>query len=414
MARRDRARWYDNLARMDANAGARLQELEDAGLVDDTIVFYFGDNGGVLPRSKRFCYDSGLRVPLVVRFGRRWQHVTPYRPGSHEARPVSGVDLPATVVALTDARRPEVSHGVSVLTRSSDEQRRYAFSVRNRMDETYDLQRTVRDERFRYVRNYHPHRIYGQHVVYQFRQAGYVDWRDRYVAGDLPAVQARFWERKPPEELYDLRTDPHEVHNLAAGPHHDSTLRRLRTALDEHLVEINDNGFIPEGLDVEGYADSRAPGAYPIRRVLEAAGIAAQDDPANLPRLVAALDDEDQVVRTWAALGAAVLGARAGPARGRLVRALDGDPSVHVRVQAAEALALLDEPGAAEALGTVLTSDPHPRTRLQAANALAALGGRARPAIAQIRVATQDSDDYVRTKSRHALDVLEGRYPALG
>ncbi|GAA5148083.1 hypothetical protein GCM10023340_21480 [Nocardioides marinquilinus] len=413
VVRRDRARWYDNIATMDANAGARLAELEAAGVLDDTIVFYYGDNGGVTPRTKRFCLDSGLRTPLVVWFGRRVRHLSPYRAGGTVRRPVMGVDLPVTVAALAGARRPRHTHGTSVLAdrRPGGD---HAFGMRNRMDETHDMQRTVRDERYRYVRNYHPHRIYGQHNAYQFQQAGYRDWRDRFVAGGLDETQSRFWGYKPFEELYDLRSDPDEINDLAGDPRHRGTLRRLSRVLDDHLVEVVDNGFIPEGLPVEGYDDSRARGAYPIKRVVETANVAARGDRRDLRRLVKALDDRDEVVRTWAALGFAVLGADAAPARDRLRRVLDRDPSVHVRIQAAEALARLDEPGAVQALAQVLRTDPGERTRLVAANVLAALGERARPVIEDLRAATADPDNYVATKSTHALDVLEGRYPALG
>ena len=412
VARADRARWYDNLALMDDNIGRRLQELEDAGVADDTIVFYYGDNGGVTPRSKRFCYDSGLRVPLIVRFGRNVSRLSPYPRGARVTRPVSGVDLPTTVLGLAGAAPLPVSHGLRFLG-DRPARRRYAFSMRNRMDETYDMQRTVRDERYRYVRNYHPHRIYGLHVAYQFRQAGYVDWRDRYLAGGLPEVQRRFWERKPAEELYDLRQDPEEVRNLVGDLTHRETLERLRSVLDDHLLEVNDNGFIPEGLALEGYDDSRS-GDYPLPRVLDVARLAIQDDPARLPALVAALDDPHEVVRTWAALGAAVLGSRSAPARARLARVLAEDPSVHVCTQAAEALALLDEPGAVEWLGEALVSAEHPRTRLQVANVLAGIGLRAMPALDHVRTATSDADSLVASKARRVRDVLEGRAAALG
>jgi arylsulfatase A-like enzyme len=411
--REDRARYYDRIADMDGNLAVRLRELEDAGLADDTIVFYYSDNGGVLPRSKRFCYDSGLHTPLVVRFGRRWSHLSPYRHGARVSRLVSGVDLPATVLGLAGAQIPPLAQGISFLG-PDPQPRRYAFSMRNRMDETYDMQRTVRDGRYRYIRNYMPHRIYGQHVVYQFRQAGYLEWRDRYVAGELDEVQSRFWRRKPAEELYDLNRDPDEIHDLAGDPNHARSLDRLRAALDDHLREVNDNGFIPEGSPLEGYEPSRRPGAFPIDRVLDVAGRAIQDDPGQSADLVAALDDPNEVVRYWAALGAAVLGSRVVGARERLASALATDPSVHVRLQAAEALVLLDDATALEWLGATLTGHEHPRVRLQAANALAALGLRSRPVADQIRQATVDADNLVATKATHALDVIEGRAPELG
>jgi len=282
------------------------------------------------------------------------------------------------------------------------------------MDETYDMQRTVRDGRYRYIRNYMPHRIYGQHVVYQFRQAGYREWRDQYVAGALDEVQSRFWRRKPAEELYDLNHDPDEINNLANDPDQAGTLARLRAALDDHLHEVNDNGFIPEGSPLEGYEASRRQDALPLDRVLDISWRAIQDDPDQLPALIDGLGDPNEVVRYWAALGTAVLGPKASSARERLASALATDPSVHVRLQAAEALALLDDTTAVAWLGTMLITHEHPRVRLQAANALAALGRRSHPVIEQIRQAAADADNLVATKARHALDVLEGRAPELG
>src|SRR3954452_13346333 len=139
---------------------------------------------------------------------------------------------------------------------------RYAFSMRNRMDERYDMTRTARDERYRYVRNYMPHLPYGQHIQFMWEQAGYQEWERLQLAGSLNEVQDRFWHEKPAEELYDLRRDPDEVGNLAGDPAHAGVLARMRRALDEHMLAVNDTGFIPEIWPVEGYDPSRAPGAY--------------------------------------------------------------------------------------------------------------------------------------------------------
>ena len=170
--RTDRAHYLNQVERMDAQVGAALAELEAAGLAEDTIVFYYSDNGGVLPRSKRFCFDSGLRTALIARFPRRWRHLAPGGAGSVYEAPVSGVDLGPTVLSLAGLDVPRRMHGVPFAgPRRRVRSREYAFGQRSRMDESYDLVRTVRDERFRYVRNYLPHLPYGQHVTYMFNQA---------------------------------------------------------------------------------------------------------------------------------------------------------------------------------------------------------------------------------------------------
>ncbi|MHA4820320.1 sulfatase-like hydrolase/transferase [Streptomyces aculeolatus] len=410
--RRDRAHYYDRMSTMDAQIAARLDELEAAGLADDTIVFYYSDNGGVLPRSKRYCYDSGLHTPLIVRFGKNVAHLAPDEPGSVVRHPVSAIDLPPTTLRLAGLEAPAHMRGVPFAGRRR-RPRQYAFSQRGRMDETYDMQRTVRDHRYRYIRNYLPHLVYGQHVVYGWRQAGYREWQDLYVRGELNETQSRFWRQKPAEELYDLAKDPDEVHNLID----DATLRtvraRLRRALDTHLLDTHDNGFIPEGSPLEGYDDSRAPGAYPLPEVLAVAGTAIQRAPENLPRLIAAMRHGNEVVRYWGALGAVMLDAGAEPAADTLGHLLAHDPSVHVRIAAAEALA---RTGRTEHsvpwLADTLAHHGHHRVRLQAVAALRNIGGVAQPVLPRIeQAAVQDTDGQVRTKAAHTAAVLRGEQP---
>ena len=285
--RADKAQEYDRMALMDAQLAMRLAELEADGLLEDTIVFYFADNAGDLPWSKRFANDWGLHVPLIVRIPEKWSHLAPARPGSVIEDPIEFTDLPPTVLRLAGVRAPDYMQGTPFLgRRRRREAERYTYGQRSRMDERYDLQRTIRDEHYLYIRNYMPHRPYGQHMAYMWQQKGYQEWEQRHLDGQVTPVQERFWDEKSAEELYDVWRDPDQVRNLAGEERQRGTLRRLRRALDEHLIETNDNGFIPEGSPLEGYEESRAPGAYPLRRVMRVAETAIERDPANLDALV--------------------------------------------------------------------------------------------------------------------------------
>jgi arylsulfatase A-like enzyme len=283
--RRDRANYYDLMSRLDTQLAAKLKDLEDAGLAEDTIVFYYGDNGGVLPRSKRFTYDSGLHVPLIVRFPDKWKHLAPAAPGSRIAAPVTFVDFAPTVLSLAGVEPPSHLQGKAFAGARNAGPQEYAFSFRDRMDERYDMCRTARDARYRYIRNYHPHRIWGQHVQYLWQQTGMAVWERLYREGRLNAAQSIFWQQKPEEELFDLATDPDEVNSLARDPAHQARLQRMRKALEQHLLEIRDNGFIPEGSPLEGYESTRDESAYPLERILAVANTATRRDPDQMPKL---------------------------------------------------------------------------------------------------------------------------------
>lgn len=413
-ARADAARYYDRIAQMDGELAERLSELAADGLTDDTIVFYFSDNGGVLPWSKRFANDRGLRVPLVVRIPAKWSRLAPAPPGSVIEAAVNFVDFAPTVLALAGVKAPRHMQGTSFLGKSPRTQR-YAYGQRSRMDERYDLQRAVRDDRWLYVRNYMPHRPYGQHLAFMWGQRGYREWERRHLDGTLTADEERFWHEKPAEELYDLERDPDELDNLAGAPAHRRVLRRLRRALDKHLLKTRDNGFIPEGSSLEGYSESRARGAYPIRRVLRMAQDAIERDPRHLDAFADALRDDNDVVRYWAVEGITLLGDAGASAAGALADRLDGDPSVHVRLAAAEALAHLGDTARPVAvLAEALDTHDDPHVRLLALNALTALPVAAvLPYTDVVERAADHSDEYVANGGRYLRAVLAGIYDPL-
>ncbi len=203
----------------------------------------------------------------------------------------------------------------------------------------YDFVRAASDGRFHYIRNYTPHRVF-QHGAFEWLAKGYQSWEREYLAGRLDAVQLRFFAGKRPfEELYDLYRDPDQVRNLAAEPAMARQLDAMRRELDSHLLAINDNGFIPEGMEIEGWRQSRDRAAYPLERVMELAASAAARDPAKLESLIRQLDDANAVIRHWAILGILMLGEAGLEARDRLAGAMRDDPVPQNRVAAAEAVA---------------------------------------------------------------------------
>jgi arylsulfatase A-like enzyme len=409
--RSDAASYYNLIEAMDGEVAAHLAALESAGLAEDTIVFYYSDNGGVQPRSKRYCYDEGLRTALIMRVPKKWAHLAPAAAGSKISSPVSLIDLAPTVLTLADIDPPAYMQGRSLVTKPP-EPRQYVFGMRNRMDERYDMVRTVRDERYRYIRNYSPHRPYGQHQAFEWQMDSYRALERAYRAGVLNAVQARFFGEKPAEEFYDLQADPDEINNLIGAAEHRARINSMRVALDAHMLRVNDNGFIPESSPVEGYDASRAPGAYPLQRVMLIAAKAIARDTRNVSEFVAVLTDSNEVVRYWAAQGLLMLAAKATGAKGALETCLDKDASHSVRVAAAEALASLGQADrAVEYLGVVIDSQADVRVRLQAVNALTFIGEPAKPLLPLLeRVLESEQDEYIRQASRYLILVLRGTY----
>ena len=408
--REEASSYYNCLEIMDAQIAARRAELDTAGVAEDTIIFYYSDNGGVLPRSKRYCYDEGLRCALVVYLPSKWLVLVEATPGSFVENPVSLVDLGPTVLSLAGVAPPSHLYGQAFLGPHRGEARTHVFGMRNRMDERYDMVRTVSDGRFRYIRNYTPHRIWGQHQAYAWQARGYQSWEGVRLAGGLTEPQDRFWHDKPFEEFYDLQNDPAQVRNLIVQGHEDR-IRTMGEALDRHMLDINDNGFIPEGSPVEGYTASRDALAYPLREIMRIAAVAARRDPAHLDELCDHLEDPSEVMRYWAAQGLLMLARQAVPSISALRNCFDNDQSPHVRIVVAEALAVLEGGGpAVDALADLLATHAHPRVRLQALNALTYIGDLARPALPSIERAAASDDEYLIVAARYLILMLNNKY----
>lgn len=347
--RHDWAQHFDNVTTMDGRAAKLLKELEDAGLAEDTIVFFYADHGTGMPRSKRWPYDSGLRVPFIVYFPKKWEHLAPkeYKSGGVSQRLISFIDLAPTLLSLAGVKPPDYFHGLAFAGPHAVEDDGYAFGFRGRMDERYDCVRSVTNGRYIYIRQYMPHLPYGQHVNYMFEQATTRVWFDLHQQGRLNTVQDAFWQEKPVEELYDLEQDPYETVNLAGSmeAEHQRARKDLSAALAGWMLKTRDLGMVPEA-ERMAVAAGKSPAdvfagkdSLPMEEVLKAAQLSSDRDTAGVDALKPLLASANAEVRYWGALGVVARGAKGTGAVHPALVTLLADSSPSVRVAAAEALA---------------------------------------------------------------------------
>ena len=238
--RRALARHYDNLETADKRVGEVLDQLEADGLADNTIVVLWGDHGEGLPRGKRWLYDAGIRIPLIV----RWPGAVPA--GDVSARLVSLVDLGPTMLSLAGLEPPRHMQGQPFLGPNATD-REYAFAARDRHDEAYDMVRAVRDTRYKYIRNYHSELPYLLWIPYRNRHPALQEmWRLNTEDALDPPLDVMFQTPRPPEELYDTHADHYELDNLAGRADHEDRLARMRAALRSWQDEHGDLGHEPE------------------------------------------------------------------------------------------------------------------------------------------------------------------------
>lgn len=267
IARQDWADYLDSASELDRKIGLILKQLETDGLAESTVVVFFGDNGQAHVRGKQFCYEEGLHVPLILRWPKGVASPKGWKPGTLDNRLIAGIDLAPTTLAMVGAPKPATMQGRIFLGERCEPARQYVFGARDRCDETVMCLRTVRDARYRYIRNFTPDTPFLATNAYKERS--YPVWnllKELHAQGKLTPAQAALCQpRMPPEELYDLQADPHEIHNLATStrPEHQAAMKRLRGVLEDWIDETGDQGRVFEPAAVAAARGATKPGGEP-------------------------------------------------------------------------------------------------------------------------------------------------------
>jgi arylsulfatase A-like enzyme len=265
VTRADWAAYLDAATELDRKVGLILKQLEADGLADSTVIFFFGDHGQSHVRGKQFCYEEGLHIPLLVRWPKQFPAPKHYTPGAVDDRLIEAIDFGPTCLALAGAAKPPAMQGRVFLGDAAEPPRQYAFGARDRCDETVFRFRTVRDDRYRFIRNFTPDRPFLQRNDYKERS--YPVWnllKQLHAEGKLTPVQDRLCApTMPPEELYDLERDPSEIDNLAGRPEYRATRERLRSVLERWIEESNDQGKALEPPEVAARKGATKSGSDP-------------------------------------------------------------------------------------------------------------------------------------------------------
>jgi uncharacterized sulfatase len=242
-ARKNWAWYHDNITLMDQMAGEVLDRLEEDGLADNTLVVFWSDHGMGMPRGKRWIYDSGTHIPMIMRWPGQLDA------GSSREDLATTVDLAPTMLSVAGVEVPDHLQGRGLIGDDRGDEPPYLFFHRDRMDEVYELQRASRDRRWKYIRNYMPERTYAQRIDYMDEMPAMKDWRRLARDGKLVGGQKNwFADSKPIEELYDTENDPWELINLAGREQYADRLARMREATETWQEEIGDQGMIPEAV----------------------------------------------------------------------------------------------------------------------------------------------------------------------
>lgn len=335
----------------DQQMGKFIAELKEEGLMEDTIIFYFGDHGGVLPRSKGYAYESGLQVPLVVYVPEKWKHLFHHTKGSRVETFVEFVDLAPSVLSLAGVSPPEGIDGTAVLGAFSEgskiEKKNSTLGYADRFDEKYDLVRTLRIGKYKYIRNYQPFNVDALFNFYRYKMLAYQEWEALYNAGKLNALQRQFFESRGPEGLYDIEQDPHEVNDLSSSPEHQEILIKMRKQLQEKLAALPDLSFYPEPYLLDNALDNPVvfgnKNQQEIKELMEVADLNLSGFEEVQEQIKQALANENPWKRYWGLVVCTSFGEKAKSLLTQIKKLLHQDKENLVRARAMEYLMLNQE-----------------------------------------------------------------------
>jgi len=342
--------YYNHHKDVDKEMGKFLKDLKDEGLMDNTIIFYYGDHGGVLPRSKGYLYETGLNVPMVVYMPEKWKHLNPFKIGSRTSTFVDFVDLVPTVLSLAGVNIPKGLDGTPFLGKNIDkteiEKQDITFGYADRFDEKYDLVRSVRKGKYKYIRNYQPFNVDGIYNFYRYKMLAYKEWYKLFQEGKLNDIQSQFFKPRHPEALYDIENDPYETQNLASSIEHQMKLFDLRNILSNHLMNQPDLSFFPEPYflenGLENGLDFGQKNKELIKKLIQTANLNLEPYNEVKNEISEALDNKNPWVRYWGLITCSSFGTEASEHLEKINFLFKNDSENLVRIRAAEYLMLND------------------------------------------------------------------------
>ncbi|MDG2367830.1 MAG: sulfatase [Flavobacteriaceae bacterium] len=335
---------------VDKEMGKFLKDLQDEGLMDDTIIFYYGDHGGVLPRSKGYLYETGLNVPMVVYVPEKWKHLNPFEIGSRTSTFVDFVDLVPTVLSLAGVNIPKGLDGTPFLGKNIDkteiEKQDITFGYADRFDEKYDLVRSVRKGKYKYIRNYQPFNVDGIYNFYRYKMLAYKEWYKLFQEGKLNDIQSQFFKPRLPEALYDIENDPYETQNLASSVEYQNKLLDLRNILSNHVMNQPDLSFFPEPYflenGLENGLDFGQKNKELIKKLIQTANLSLEPYNKVKNEISEALDNKNPWVRYWGLITCSSFGTEASEHLEKINFLFKNDSENLVKIRAAEYLMLND------------------------------------------------------------------------
>ncbi|MFY0651902.1 MAG: sulfatase [Cyclobacteriaceae bacterium] len=351
------AYYRDRIIMNDDFVGSVVEELEKDGLLEDTFIFYFGDHGGVLPGSKGYLYETGLHVPLVVRIPENYKDLVSHKQGSSSDAFISFVDFGPTLLKLAGLDIPEVSDGKPFMGLEMPESNNVTFGYADRFDEKYDLVRSVRKGKFKYMRNYQPFNPDGLHNDYRYKCLAFEEWRELFKQGKLNDIQKHFFVPRPAEELFDIDADPYETKNLAADPAYREQVKEMRQTLNEWVKGMPDLSFYPESELVKSAFDN--PTGFgqahkdDINKLVDIADLSLMSFADAKDKISDALDADDPMKKYWGLIVCSSFGENASEFYSK-AKELTKDEHLLVRTRAAEFLALNGEQNPKDVINQVL------------------------------------------------------------
>ena len=372
-----KAYYQNRVQTMDADVGKLLNEFEKEGILENTIIFYFGDHGGVLPGSKGYLYETGLHVPLVVYIPPQYRESLDAQAGSRNDGFVSFIDFSATVLNLAGINVPDHMDGRPFMGRGVDteevQSREVTFGYADRFDEKYDMVRSVRKGPFKYIRSYQPFLVDGLMNNYRYKQLAYVDWWDQFKSGNLNDTQAHFFRPRRAEMLFNVEEDPYETVDLSLDPAYQSQLQDMRDRMENWQDDMPDLSFYPEHVLIDNAAaqplDFGEERSKDLQRYRQIANHASGD----LSELKTYLESKDPWDRYWALTTAMTGSNEVSSLTPGIVEILRSDNEPLNRMAAATYLTIHDKPVEKEVLLQILYSAKKPAELLHLLNSVVLL-----------------------------------------